>query len=128
MPAAQTLFIMKSTTAPLDRLMYLESWPPISKMVSTSGIDGRGRGGLGGDLVAHHVGADEVAGEIAAGAGGGRAQDVDLLADPGAHPAQALVMASRGRPAVIRYSRARTWPSASMTTTLVLMEPTSTPR
>ncbi len=36
-PAAQTLFISKSTTAPRFRLMYLESWPPISKIVSTSG-------------------------------------------------------------------------------------------
>jgi len=35
-PAAQTLFIAKSTTAPLSMLMYLESWPPISKIVSTS--------------------------------------------------------------------------------------------
>ncbi len=37
MPAAQTLFIMKSTMAPFLRLMNLESWPPISKMVSTVG-------------------------------------------------------------------------------------------
>ena len=36
-PAAQTLFIIKSTMAPFFREMYLLSWPPISKMVSTSG-------------------------------------------------------------------------------------------
>jgi len=36
-PAAQTLFISKSTTVPLSMLMYLESWPPISKTVSTVG-------------------------------------------------------------------------------------------
>ncbi len=90
MPAAQTLFIMKSTMAPCFRLMNLESWPPISKMVSTVGVDGRGGGGLGGDFVAHHVGADEVAGEIAARAGGGRAHDLDPVAElwrpPGAGP------------------------------------------
>ena len=36
-PAAQALFISKSTMTPLSMLIYLESWPPISKMVSTSG-------------------------------------------------------------------------------------------
>ncbi len=36
-PAAQTLFISKSTTLPPQILMYLESCPPISKTVSTSG-------------------------------------------------------------------------------------------
>ncbi len=36
-PAAQTLFISKSTTTPSLRAMYLESCPPISNMVSTSG-------------------------------------------------------------------------------------------
>src|SRR5512147_2146834 len=36
-PAAQALFISKSTTAPFARLMNLESCPPISKMVSTEG-------------------------------------------------------------------------------------------
>ena len=36
-PAAQTLFISKSTTTPWSSVMYLESWPPISKIVSTSG-------------------------------------------------------------------------------------------
>ncbi len=54
------------------------------------GVDGRGGGGLGGDFVAHHVGADEVAGEVAAGAGGGRAHDLHPVADLSAHPAQAL--------------------------------------
>ncbi len=34
-PAAQASFMAKSTTIPSCRLMYLESWPPISKMVST---------------------------------------------------------------------------------------------
>ena len=36
-PAAQILFIWKSTTSPFFRLMYLLSCPPISKTVSTSG-------------------------------------------------------------------------------------------
>ena len=36
-PAAQTLFISKSTITPFWMLMYFESWPPISKMVSTLG-------------------------------------------------------------------------------------------
>lgn len=36
-PAAQILFIWKSTTLPFFRLMYLLSCPPISKTVSTSG-------------------------------------------------------------------------------------------
>ena len=36
-PAAQTLFISKSTTTPVLERMNLESWPPISKIVSTSG-------------------------------------------------------------------------------------------
>ena len=35
-PAAHILFISKSTTTPFSRLIYLESWPPISKIVSTS--------------------------------------------------------------------------------------------
>ncbi len=37
MPAAQARFISKSRTRPSRMLMYLESWPPISKTVSTSG-------------------------------------------------------------------------------------------
>ncbi len=36
-PAAQALFISKSTTAPSLRLMNFESCPPISKIVSTNG-------------------------------------------------------------------------------------------
>ena len=36
-PAAQALFISKSTTAPSRRLIYFESCPPISKIVSTVG-------------------------------------------------------------------------------------------
>jgi len=36
-PAAQTLFIVKSTTTPLSMLMNFESCPPISKIVSTVG-------------------------------------------------------------------------------------------
>ena len=43
------------------------------------GVDGRGRSGLGGDFVPHHVGADEVAGEIAPRTGGGRAHDPDAV-------------------------------------------------
>ena len=37
-PAAQILFIMKSTTSPSLREIYLESCPPISKTVSASGF------------------------------------------------------------------------------------------
>ena len=48
-------------STPFSREMYLESCPPISKIVSTVGsMTGRGRG-LGGDLVLDDVGADEVA-------------------------------------------------------------------
>jgi len=36
-PAAQTLFMVKSTTAPFSSETYLASCPPISKMVSTRG-------------------------------------------------------------------------------------------
>jgi|GEM_PF-5656193 len=36
-PAAQALFISKSTITPSFRAMNFESWPPISKMVSTLG-------------------------------------------------------------------------------------------
>ncbi|GBE01407.1 hypothetical protein BMS3Abin08_00836 [bacterium BMS3Abin08] len=36
-PAAHALFISKSTITPSLREIYLESWPPISKIVSTSG-------------------------------------------------------------------------------------------
>ena len=35
MPAAQASFMAKSTTTPFSMEMNLESWPPISKMVST---------------------------------------------------------------------------------------------
>ncbi len=128
MPAAQTLFIMKSTMAPLLRLMNLESWPPISKMVSTSGSMAAAAVGLRGDFVAHHVGANEVPGEVAAGpvvAAPTILTRSAILAPTRRRPS---VMASRGRPAVMRYTRARTRPSGSMTTTLVLMEPTSMPR
>ena len=34
-PAAQASFIAKSTTTPFSMEMNLESWPPISKIVST---------------------------------------------------------------------------------------------
>ena len=34
-PAAQASFMAKSTTTPFSMEMNLESWPPISKMVST---------------------------------------------------------------------------------------------
>ena len=54
------------------------------------GVDGRGGSGLGGDFVPHHVGADEIPGEIAPRTGGGRAHDLDAVVKPGAHPAQAL--------------------------------------
>ena len=36
-PAAQALFMVKSLTRPFSSRTYLESCPPISKMVSTSG-------------------------------------------------------------------------------------------
>ncbi|EKD34759.1 MAG: hypothetical protein ACD_75C02205G0003 [uncultured bacterium] len=37
-PAAQTLFIVEKVTRPSFRVVNLASWPPISMIVSTSGI------------------------------------------------------------------------------------------
>ena len=76
-PAAQASFMAKSTTMPSCRLMNLESWPPISKIVShllaDLAADEVGAGLVGGDLVGDDVGADELADELAAGAGGAHA-------------------------------------------------------
>ena len=36
--AAQTVFMAKSTTTPSCRMIILESWPPISKMVRTPAL------------------------------------------------------------------------------------------
>ena len=84
-PAAQASFMAKSTTMPSCRLMNLESWPPISKMVSTCramrAADEVGAGLVGGDLVGDDVGADELADELAARAGGAHAQHADAVAD-----------------------------------------------
>ena len=37
MPAAQTVFMAKSTTVPSRMIMIFESWPPISNTVLTPG-------------------------------------------------------------------------------------------
>ena len=84
-PAAQASFMAKSTTTPSSRLMNLESCPPISKMVSGIAVDvlAADEGGarlVGGDLVVDGVGADELADEFPAGAGGGDAQDLEPVA------------------------------------------------
>ena len=45
------------------------------------GIDDGGAGGLGGDFIYDEIGANEISGEISAGAGGGGAADLDEVAD-----------------------------------------------
>ncbi len=62
------------------------------------GIDGRGGRGLRGDLVAHHVGADKVPGEVAPRAGGGRAHDLHPACELSPRPFQALGDGLQGPP------------------------------
>jgi len=109
-PAAQTLFISKSTMAPLSSEMYLESWPPVHLEVDDGAVverdvfgvltayleDGvdvfvyinRGRR-VRRDLVLDDVRADEVAGEVAPRAGGPDAPHDYLIRDLRAHLGQA---------------------------------------
>jgi len=79
-PAAQTLFISKSTTTPLSTLIYFESCPPISKIVSTLGsmwmaaVPGR-------DLVSHQVRADKIGRQVSPRARCSDALDLDSITD-----------------------------------------------
>ena len=84
-PAAQASFMAKSTTTPFSMEMNLESWPPISKIVSTgsppSVLADVDRAGLvGGDLVVDHVGAHEFGDQLAARSGGAHAANFQAAA------------------------------------------------
>jgi hypothetical protein len=78
-------------------------------------IDYCSAGGLGGNLVNDYIRPDEITGQIPAGAGACRPKNPDFA---GNFP---------GWPAVIRYALASMRFCWSMTATLVLKEPTSTP-
>ncbi len=62
-------------------LIYFESCPPISKIVSTFGIDVDGCRGLGRDLVSHQIRADKIGGQVSAGTGRSDPLDLDSIAD-----------------------------------------------
>ena len=131
-PAAQASFMAKSTTMPSCRLMNLESWPPISKMVSTCrsmlAADEVGAGLVGGDLVVDHVGAEELADELAARAGGAHAEHADAVAELVADVGEALASTtSTGRASRLGVDLLDHSPSSSITTRLVDTEPMSMP-
>ena len=127
-PAAQTLFISKSTTTPFFRAMYLESCPPISNMVSTSG-----------SITAAAVACAVISFLMTSAP---MKSPERYLPEPvvptpmtltnSAHSSPTeespFLMASSGRPAVARYLLVTSLRSLSMRMTLVLVEPTSMPR
>ncbi len=80
-PAAQILFITKSSMCPSRTWMYFESCPPISKIVSTSGAISTAARSLAGDLVLDQVRAQQVGGQMAAAPRDRDAQHVQPLAD-----------------------------------------------
>ena len=83
-PAAQTLFMSKSTACRCSRRMYLASCPPISKIVSHLGVGRDGAAGVRRDLVDDQVRGEEVADHLPAGARGGQAQQPHAAAKLGA--------------------------------------------
>ncbi len=126
-PAAQTLFISKSTTLPSLMEMYLESWPPISKMVSTSG-----------SISTAALAWADISLRTTSAPTKSPVMYLPLPVTPTPRTGtrdirppislRPFLTASRGLPAVRRYILSTTDPSAATAARLVLMEPTSIPR
>ena len=107
-PAAQASFMAKSTTTPFSMEMNLESWPPISKMVSTGSPPRVLLMWMAPVLCAvisslTDVGAHELGDQLAARAGGAHAADLAGGCPTAVRTsASPCCTASMGRPAVRR--------------------------
>ena len=103
MPAAQASFMAKSTTTPFSMEMNFESWPPISKMVSTGSPPSVSLMWMAPVLCAvissfTDVGADELRDQLAAGAGGAHAADLQPVAPQPLHFRKPLLHGLDGPP------------------------------
>ena len=127
-PAAQTLFIWKSTTRPSRTLTYLESWPPISKTVSTCGSAATAPRAW--QVISSRTMSAPTNSPIIA-----RPEPVVAAAATRTVPprrasrlARPSCTAALGLPRVRRYCASSRRPSRSTSTRFVLVEPTSMPR
>jgi len=127
-PAAQTLFISKSMTVPSRTTMNLESWPPISKTVSTSGS--KAMAAIACAVISFLMTSAPMKSPT-------RYRPEPVVQTPAmvtlssiSSPISFMARrtASMGRPSVQKYRRATTFPSESTAAAFVLTEPMSTPR
>ena len=127
-PAAQTLFISKSTMAPFSKRINLESCPPISIIVSTSGS-------MAAAAFAWAVISFLITSAPTKSPTKKRPEPVvaapkisTLFPHSVCKAFKPCFTASNGLPAVIKYCLASNAPCSSINTKLVLTEPTSMPK
>ncbi len=127
-PAAQALFISKSTTTPSFKDMYFESCPPISKTVST--VLSINTAAVAWAVISFFIISAPTKSAI-------MYLPEPVVPTPIISTLSTISLpisenpcftASMGLPAVMRYLFARSLPCSSITARLVLIEPISMPR
>src|SRR3990172_3230715 len=127
-PAAQALFISKSTTAPFRRLINLASCPPISNIVSTDGSITAAATAWA--VISFRTTSAPIMSPVRYLPEPVVPEPTIFTREPISSPTSArpCFTASIGLPAVGRYRFESTRICRSMTTTFVDTDPTSTPR
>ncbi len=127
-PAAQTLFISKSTTTPFFNAIYFESWPPISNIVSTVGS--MTAAAVAWAVISFRIISAPTKSPIRYLPEPVVPTPITSTLAPHSSPISSSpsLTASMGLPAVARYLLAISFFSLSISTTFVLTEPMSIPR